>query len=172
METKELTFDNLTALLNDYGQRAEAYYREKLANDKHNATHTLSESVHYQLKRDGSLFSVSLDLAKYWYWLEDGRKPGKFPPVDKILEWVRVKPIVPLSTMPRVRAEKSLAYLIGRKIATKGIPATHTLRESVRRVDNELLDKMGDAISKDIMGEIAFVIADSYAKNSHTEIIG
>lgn len=171
METNELTFDNLRALLNDYGQRAEAYYRERLANEGRNASHTLSESVHYKLRQDGNTFEVSLDLAKYWYWVEEGRKPGKFPPPDKILEWVRVKPIVPLSTMPRVRTENSLAYLIGRKIARKGIPASHALREAVRRTDNELLDKITAALSADLMQRINYVVAESFAKNSHSEII-
>lgn len=172
METNELTFDNLTALLEDYGKRAEAYYRENLANNGKNASHTLSESAHYKLRRDGNTFEVSMDLAKYWYWVDEGRKPGKFPPKDAILQWIRVKPIIPLSQMPRVATENSLAYLIGRKIARKGIPATHSLREAVRRTDNELLDKLAAALSADLTNEIYYVVADSFAKNSHTEIVG
>lgn len=46
--------------------------------------------------------------------LEDGRPPGKFPPPDAIKNYVSDK------LVPSGMSEKSLAYLIGRKISEKG----------------------------------------------------
>lgn len=46
--------------------------------------------------------------------LEDGRKPGKFAPPEVILKWVQDKPVT--SNIP----ERSLAYLINKKLKEKG----------------------------------------------------
>jgi hypothetical protein len=50
----------------------------------------------------------------YFHFQKVGRRPGKFPPIDAILQWIKDKGIQ--SDIP----EKSLAYLIGRKIAKSG----------------------------------------------------
>jgi hypothetical protein len=50
----------------------------------------------------------------YWYFLVNGRKPGKRPPIDSILGWLQKKGItadIPL---------RSLAFLIARKIGKLG----------------------------------------------------
>jgi len=51
----------------------------------------------------------------YFYFEEHGRKSGKRPPMISILEWIRVKGI-----RPKDISEKSLAFLIARKIGEKG----------------------------------------------------
>lgn len=52
----------------------------------------------------------------YTEYLEDGREAGGWPPVDKIVQWIKDKPIVPKDDI----SISSLAYLIGRKIAAEG----------------------------------------------------
>lgn len=44
-----------------------------------------------------------------------GRRPGRFPPIDRILEWIKQRGIVPDDI-----SERSLAFLIARKIARRG----------------------------------------------------
>lgn len=51
----------------------------------------------------------------YTEMLEDGRKPGKRPPVEIIEKWIEDKGIV-----PRDITVSSLAFLIARKIGEKG----------------------------------------------------
>jgi len=46
--------------------------------------------------------------------LEHGRRPGKFPPVTNIRDWVRSKLGIEENKV------NSIAYLIGRKIANDG----------------------------------------------------
>lgn len=50
----------------------------------------------------------------YIHFQKVGRKPGAFPPIDAILQWIKDKGIV--ADIP----DKSLAFLIARKIAKKG----------------------------------------------------
>lgn len=60
--------------------------------------------------------------ADYFKYLVTGRGPGKFPPPDKMEDWVRANPDV----LDRVRqvykyiTERQLGFLIGRKIAREG----------------------------------------------------
>lgn len=44
-----------------------------------------------------------------------GRRPGKFPPIKSILDWINEKGINPTDI-----SKKSLAFIIARKIAKKG----------------------------------------------------
>lgn len=66
---------------------------------------------------EGSLYG-----ADYFKYLITGRGPGKFPPPDAMLSWVRANPQV----LDRAKetyqylTEGGLAYMIGRKIAREG----------------------------------------------------
>lgn len=61
--------------------------------------------------------SGSLVGAKYFYQQMFGRKPGKFPPIDDILDWIRSKGISPRDSKT---TERQLAFLFARKIAQSG----------------------------------------------------
>lgn len=60
--------------------------------------------------------------ADYFKYLVVGRGPGKFPPVDKMRDFVDAHPEMLEDAKKRFKniTRNSLAYLIGRKIATKG----------------------------------------------------
>ena len=62
--------------------------------------------------------------AKYVDAVEGGRSPGRFPPVDAIMLWVKRKLRVPPGKL------KSVAFLVGRKIAKKGIKGKHMFRKA------------------------------------------
>lgn len=50
------------------------------------------------------------------YYLMHGRKPGKFPPISAMLDYIRAKRIRPKGKT----TERQLAFLFARAIATKG----------------------------------------------------
>lgn len=75
-----------------------------------NASGALADSVRFEVS-NGVLRVYALD---YSFYLEHGRKPGKFPPREPIIQWIKAKGLsfdIPIN---------SLAYLIQRKIARKG----------------------------------------------------
>ena len=47
------------------------------------------------------------------YYVENGRRPGKFPPVDRMIEWASKRASLP-------RDINSLAYLAGRHVSLHG----------------------------------------------------
>ena len=59
----------------------------------------------------------TLTGSAYFYQQMHGRKPGKFPPVSDILEWIKTKGITPKDSRTSI---KSLAFLFARKIAERG----------------------------------------------------
>lgn len=60
-------------------------------------------------------YNIKITGAKQAYWMENGRQPGKFPPIDAIRKWVKDKGIVASNI-----SENSLSFLIARKIADNG----------------------------------------------------
>lgn len=110
-------------------------YMSKIVDSGHNASSQLATTQKHLLKWDGRYFTVTLKLEEYWKYLEYGTKPH-FPPVNKILEWIRIKPVLPRPLKNgKLPTEKQLAYLIGRKISLVGTKPTHLLRDTKNEFD-------------------------------------
>lgn len=164
MENEELIrFPNLERVLYEYGQALQDEYKLRLLNDGKTASYNLVDTVRYIYTSNGRKYEISLNLASYWRYVEYGRKPGKYPPPDKILEWVRIKPLLPRPMKNgKLPTEKQLAFLIGRKIAEEGIDAGNQLQDSVEAINHTYMLKIYDAIDKDIDG-IAVTIFNNFS---------
>lgn len=151
METNTLTFPNVERVLQAYADSAGDIYRANMRLGNKDASGELSQSAKAELRVDGGHFEVVMHLAEYWKFVESGRKPGKFPPPDKIRQWIEIKPVIPrpmkngkLPTLPQ------LAYLIGRKIATKGIKPTPVLELTVQELNERFMTELNEAIRQDV----------------------
>ena len=145
---------NLKEALETYGQVLEEQYREQIASTSAFASGRLFDSVHHIVTVEDHTIDLSLSLEDYWKWVEEGRGPGKFPPLDKIEEWIRIKPIAPYpDSRGIVPSNSQLAFLIGRKIAEEGTEGRHLLQNAIDGTQDwmEIIDQ---AISKDIEIEI------------------
>lgn len=164
MANEELIrFPNLERVLNEYGQALQDEYKLRLLKDGKTASYNLVDTVRYIYSTNGRKYEISLNLASYWRFVEYGRKPGKYPPPDKILEWVRIKPLLPRPMKNgKLPTEKQLAFLIGRKIAEEGIDAGNQLQDSVEAINHTYMLKIYDAIDKDIDG-IAVTIFNNFS---------
>lgn len=96
-------FDKLSADLtekhNELGMRASGnWVQEKIV----------------EASESGTLLTALITAPKYTEQLQYGRKPGKFPPLAAIEQWINDKGITPDIPI------RSLAYLIARKIAMEG----------------------------------------------------
>ncbi|MBQ2007676.1 MAG: hypothetical protein II236_03265 [Alistipes sp.] len=158
METSTLTFENLRKVLEEYGQHAETLYKYNIALAGKNASRTLANNTKYFVKSEGVTFSVGLRLEEYWKYVEYGRKPGKFPPPSAILKWIEVKPVIPRpDDKGRIPKPKTLAFLIGRKIATEGIKPTPVLQTTVEELNNTFLERIREALKQDIGDALAII---------------
>lgn len=138
------------ATLDEYAQKAEELYKRKLTDNSINASYKLLNSVETVVRRNDDEFTVTINLEDYWIYVENGRGPGKFPPIDKILEWIRVKPVIPYSdNRGRLPTEEQLAFLIARKIANDGTEGRKVLYETVEELNRYYLPKLQQALDSD-----------------------
>lgn len=115
--------DHLTA----YGAELVAGLRERITSfpvsrfGPVNASGRLAASLRAEVTATPTGYRLTLYAASYALALEYGRKPGAFPNLTAIREWIQAKGIVPHpDAQGRAVSVNNLAYLIGRKIQQQG----------------------------------------------------
>lgn len=158
METNALTFQNLQAALNSFLSDFIATYKGLLIRDDKKASGNLIKSLKpVSIVFEGYRYTGSISLASYWKYVEYGRKPGKFPPVNKILDWIRVKPVIPRPINGIKPTQKQLAFLISRKIARDGIKPGNQFEEALNLTWAKDSKMISDAITADLEEAITLI---------------
>lgn len=151
-------FKHLQEALAQYAQAITDRYKQNLESSGRRASGELISSVNSKVTVNGNEYAIELNLEDYWYYVENGRGAGKFPPPDKILQWIKVKPILPTPmSNGKLPTEKQLAFLIGRKIANEGFEGTHDLDNTMKEVDYEQI--IQDALDMDMMEYVDEIFA-------------
>jgi len=146
-----ISFDNLEAVLLEYGQEVRNQYQLNLVHSDRIASGELLNSCEFGMQVNGTTYSVYLEMADYWKYIEYGRQPGKFPPPDKILDWIMVKPVMPRpDSRGKLPTPKQLAYLIGRKIRDEGYEGSGDLKNATDSLIDKYRPKIIAALSKDL----------------------
>ena len=83
----------------------------------------------------------------YIYYLDQGRKPGKFPPVQNIRDWVNSKLGI------QGKQGNAVAFLVGRKLANEGSEIFKDKSKGIRL--DELVNDMLDELYKELPNEAA-----------------
>lgn len=137
------TMNNLKSTLNTVAKQILDEYRKQYPSD-------LTKSAQANVVEMDGKYYIQLELASYWKFVEFGRKPGKFPPQGAILKWMKKESIIPRGTKGNIPSKKSLAFLIGRKIAKDGIEGKYPLQKTMDNLDN-IGDKLAEAAMNDII---------------------
>lgn len=146
-----MNFDNTIEVLNSFGRLLVEDYKESLIFNSVNASDDLYKSVKYYFESDNRFLEVQLELESYYWYVENGRKAGKFPPIQKIEDWIKVKPVLPYRDKNgKLPTLNQLTYLIGRKIKEDGIEGKHLLQKSVDDIYREIEKRLVEALSKDL----------------------
>ena len=104
-------------------------------------------------------YQVIFDLADYWYYVENGRRPGKRPPISVIEQWISDKGIKPHpQANGKIPSMKQLAFAISTKIAREGtqyyqMGGTQVLHEAVNEqspVLDAIVERIGVLLDKEI----------------------
>jgi len=168
----EQSAPNFFAVVNDMAKRfvelMQSDYRMKRKVGKNFtnavASGTLEKSLAYRLKIKGSSINVSVyakgKASQYFLARENGRKPGKQPPVDAILEWMRIKPIKLRDKesgkfkKPTEALKRQVAFLIARKIGRDGIKGWKAFDYAMENIWDEYESKVVAAYQKDFTATI------------------
>ena len=144
-----MKWTNLTNTMDDYRKFLETAAKE---NTKH---YELSKNIKFNLQVNDTLFEIEFQAPSYWKYANYGRGPGKFPPLDKIEDWIVRRKISPYPTKSgRVPTRKQLSFLIARKIAREGFEGSGFLEKSLKEQQDYWEDRISDAIYKDIESQI------------------
>lgn len=119
-----MEFLNLNKFLNDYAKNIEDIYKGELQS----RNYRIAESVNISVNILEHNYQIVMKLDDYWKWIENGRKPGKMPPISAITKWIKDKNIKPRE--PNI-TEKQLSFLIARKIGMDGIKPKNLFKGSV-----------------------------------------
>lgn len=149
-DVEQLELNNVRKILDEYCNAFKNLYKGKLINDGKSATGNLIKSVDTSLQFSGTTINVVLNVLDYFQWVENGRKPGKFPPIAKIKQWIKDKPIIPHEDdNGRLPTEEQLSFLIGRKIANEGIKPGNQLKNTVSELNAIYIEKLKAALIAD-----------------------
>lgn len=156
---EDIKWTRLTEVLNEFADAFIQNARNNLEANQSNASYNLYNSFEKVIEVGEDYFKVSISLADYWQYLEGGRGPGKFPPVDKIKEWIEVKPVnpTPLSNGKTPSVEQ-LSFLISRKIANEGTEGKPFFEPAKEQTIREFEDKINQAIEEDVSNFILSLV--------------
>lgn len=152
---------NVEAILREYGEEVARNYKDMIVDKGHNASGELVKSIVTRVVYDGRAFEVQMDLASYWKYLEEGTKPH-WPPRSAILRWIQIKPVIPRPGRDgRIPTPEQLAFLISRKIAREGTPATNLLSKTKDAVLPLFRERLAEALGRDMENYIRKVAVGS-----------
>lgn len=154
-----IQLNELLQVLMDLARDIEDNYKEQLAaSGRYTTEYALIDSVRTQVRVGDSGYEVVMNLNDYWKFVENGTKPH-FPPPDKILTWIQIKPIIPRpDALGRTPTENQLAYLIGRKIAREGTEGTHDLEKTKDAIIPFYRERIAQALGHDMENYIRKVL--------------
>lgn len=151
MSTLNIKWTNLERVLNELADQFIQNARDGLQADGSIATGELYDSFKKIIEIGEDYYSVKISLADYWEYVNNGRKPGKFPPPPAIRNWIEVKPVNPYP-LPNGKTPsiEQLTFLISRKIANEGIEPTHFFDEAKEQALRQFSAAIDQAIEADV----------------------
>lgn len=166
MELIDLT--ELQQVLQDLANDIRDNYKEHLQfNDRYTEkgvptgySEKLIDSVKTQVVVGDQAYEVTMTLNDYWKYVEYDTKPH-WPPIDKILEWVNIKPVIPRPLASgKIPSPKQLTFLIGRKIYNEGTNGTHDLEKVKDGVIPWYKEKIAIALGHDMENYIRKLVME------------
>lgn len=155
-----ITFHNVLAVLRDYAAEVRNLYQDNLIRHDRIASGGLLNSAECRVEVNGRVYEVVMTLEDYWRYVEEDTRPH-WPPVDAILRWVQIKPVIPRpDAAGRIPTPRQLAYLIGRKIAREGTEGSHDLADAVAQMNERYRERLSEALGADVSEYITYVFAN------------
>ena len=131
-------------------------YQDNLIRNDRIASGDLLNNIEYEITRGDFTYTIYVKMKDYWYYVENGRKAGKWPPIQNILDWIKIKPVLPRPNAEgKLPTPQQLAFLIARKIGEEGTEGTQDLRKATDTIWDTFEDKLYEAIDEDV--DAAFI---------------
>lgn len=159
---REIQWDNLRKVLERY---ADAWIKNAEANlmeNDSNASGQLQRSMKLdKIVIDEKQMRVTVELEDYWYYVENGRKAGKMPPIQPIIDWIENKPVPPKVEGLTVKQQ---AYAIARGIGKNGTQPRPFFKKAVEQTWKQFKDEIAEAVQTDVNDYIEQIVLDGVEK--------
>ena len=156
-----MNWNNLKKCLEEYSM-----YLLQASRNNMPTYYELKDKIKFVMNVNGNFYEIIFNAPSYWKYANDGRRPGKMPPVNVIADWVRRRNITPYALKNgKLPTTEQLAFMIANKIAKEGTKfhgptGIHFLEKSIDEQKSYWDDKISEAISNDIIAEL-----DSFFNN-------
>ena len=131
-------------------------YQDNLIRNDRIASGDLLNNIEYEVTKGDFTYTIYVKMRDYWYYVENGRKAGKWPPIQNILDWIKIKPVLPRPNAEgKLPTPQQLAFLIARKIGEEGTEGTQDLRKATDTIWDTFEDRLYEAIDADV--DAAFI---------------
>jgi hypothetical protein len=137
----KIIMSQIHSLLKKFSDDVIADIEQSIDNKGLNASGNLKASVEPDIVEQGNnITKLKILMADYWEAAETGRKAGKMPPVESIMDWIANKGI----KVGGLKGNRSLAWAIAKSIAKKG-----TMKRFNYKGSNFLSDVINDETLKE-----------------------
>ena len=151
-----MNWNNLKKCLEEYSM-----YLLQAARNNMPTYYELKDKIKFVMNVNGNFYEIIFNAPAYWKYANDGRPPGKMPPVNVIADWVKRRNITPYALKNgKLPTTDQLAFMIAKKIGRDGTTGIHFLEKSIDEQKSYWDDKISEAISNDIIAEL-----DSFFNN-------
>jgi len=141
--------------LRKIGAESVAFLTQLLTEEGHYATGNLIKSLDYDVIQNVDDLLLKLTGADYFKYVDNGRKPGKQPPIKPILSWVKHKGIKFAN-----HTDKQTAFMIARSIGKKGIKPLHATDKMINNIMQKKTQLLANASAQDISLYLDKIIND------------
>lgn len=161
-----LRLPNTMKVLQEYAVEFRNMYQDNLIESDRIASGELLNSIEAQVTVNGTAYEVQLRLADYWKYVEEDTRPH-WPPLAPILEWIRVKPVLPRpNASGKLPGPEQLADLIRRKIARFGTQGSHDLQKTQETMNRDIRQRLEAAFSLDVSESFARFLRLEFRSNT------
>jgi predicted phosphatase len=99
---------------------------------------SLINSLSYNLQSTATEIQIILEAEDYFKYVDEGRRPGKYPPISAISKWASIKGIPQGAVFP-----------IAKKIFKFGIKPTHIGDKMIKEIENSV-GKIEDDVAENV----------------------
>lgn len=134
-----IDFKELIRVSNEIGDDLVGKVKDSLLNKKKEATGRLINSISSSVLKENDRILINVYAEEYFNYVERGRLPGKFIPINKLQEWMKLKNI-PLQ----------YTYPINFNIYKYGIKPTPVLKDILSDIENDVINKIQKSMKVEI----------------------
>ena len=120
--------EQIKLALSQVGEQIVEDIREHLRNSK--GSTKVSDTIEFRVNG----YQVTVVAEDYLKYIDEGRLPGTFPPVQDIKRWIQNKGIQPVNM-----SLDQLTYVISRSIAEKGIEPANVIQTDEDNIEQIIL---------------------------------